>query len=932
MTGERQRGQSSRTASGNAPLRVTGSDCGEASVRSWFNTTAACARHEWRQLVYSPLTLIFQVWFLFALALSIFVVADFYSTDLATANLQWTFLPWIALVMAPALAMRAFAESAGDRALELTLSLPVPVSALVAGKWLAGSAVLILTLAFTAPFAATIGYLGSPDWGSMATGYLGAGLMLASYYAVALLAASLTRDQIGAYVCGLGGLSILLLLGWDVAARALEGTGMASLMANASQLSPKYWLDRMAEGRVELAAIAYFALVIVMSIAACAWFVERRRRPRETAGAFVERLRDVVIGTIGFACALALIGAATLLPGTLDATAEQEFTLHPQTREIARTAPDGLTVDFYYSLDESRIPASIRLHARRTENLLREMAGLSGGNISLQVHRTEPDGESAEAAQAAGVQRIAMTSGDSFMLGAVLRRADRQGVISYFDERRAQLLEYDVALALFSLGREKIPRVGILSPLLRSSNTEEPRAGFAILEEIKRQYDVAIIPHFADKLPEGLDALIVIDAPILKPSMLYAIDQHLMSGRGLIAMLDPYPRFNRANMMISPEPSEAVNDISDLLARYGARYLGGQVVGDPDLAAPVTGADQRQLSYPYWLRVRPNSMAGNHTVTASLNELLFAEAGAFELAGRGASGEGDAQGAGEAGSAAGSSIIALVRTGPKSGLQPRDSFKDTTADASAANFKTDDGGSRVIAGALAGPFESAFESAPIESPESEPATSPEGEPQSKPQSTPVERGPHLRATQSAALFVIGDADWLFDPMALQDVTVAEQTYSRPLNDNAAFILNMIEYATGDSRLIGIRSRGQVQRQFTRVADMLRDAQQTYRAQEADFVGRIAAVESTIAQVLQKTGAKSAEQLPDELRNQIKDLRGKLLPFRRELREIRRTMREEVERLGARLTLINLVGGPLLALGFASAMWRLRRRRGARATG
>ena len=60
-----------------------------------------------------------------------------------------------------------------------------------------------------------------------------------------------------------------------------------------------------------------------------------------------------------------------------------------------------------------------------------------------------------------------------------------------------------------------------------------------MLEDLKRNYDVAIIPHFSDELPDGLDALIVIDARILKRSMLYSIDQHLMAGRGLIVMLEP---------------------------------------------------------------------------------------------------------------------------------------------------------------------------------------------------------------------------------------------------------------------------------------------------------------------------------------------------------------------------------------------------------
>ena len=68
----------------------------------------AAARHEWRQLTYSPLTIIFQVGFLLTLATAIFVIGDFFSTDLVVMDLQWTFLPWVANVFIPALAMRAF--------------------------------------------------------------------------------------------------------------------------------------------------------------------------------------------------------------------------------------------------------------------------------------------------------------------------------------------------------------------------------------------------------------------------------------------------------------------------------------------------------------------------------------------------------------------------------------------------------------------------------------------------------------------------------------------------------------------------------------------------------------------------------------------------------------------------------------------------------
>lgn len=873
----------------------------------WLTDTLTVARHESRLLFYPPLTLIFQVWFLLALAICIFLVAEFYTTDLATFDLQWTFLPWVALVMAPALAMRALAESPGDRGLELTMSLPVQTSAIVTGKWLAGTLVLLLTLAMTAPFVWTVGYLGDPDWGTALSGYLGAALLLAVFYAVALLAAALTRDHVAAYVTGLAALTVMLLLGWDAASKFL-GTGSAAAFASSlTMISPKYWLDRMAEGRVELAGVATMLLLIALALAGATYLVERRRRAQSSD------FNAWVIALLAIAAALILLSGTARLPLALDLTASQEFTLHPETRAVAAASPDGITIDFYYSEDESKIPARIRQHARRVRNSLRDISGYAGGRLRVVEHRTSEDSEAEENATAAGVRRIPMTSGDSFILGAVFRHDDRQGVIPYFDEERAELLEYDLALAINTLGRKKTPRIGLLSPLLKSSNATSLREGLAMLEDLKRNYDIAVIPHFAGELPEDLDALIVIDAAILKRSMLYSIDQHVMAGRGLIVMLDPYPRFNRANMAVKAEPGSDTNDISDLLAKYGARYLSGQVVGDSALAALVTGGDGRQLNYPFWLRARRSALSTSHPVTASLNELLFSEAGAFELD-----------------PSVASAAALVTTTKDRSGVLARDKFKDGNSETLAADFSPAAGNSYTIAATLAGPFASAFDGpVPSEAADEQSEQDPSAETASPPDPAAANPStaprPHLAATNAASVFVVADADWLFDPMALQAVTVGDRTTTRPLNDNAAFLINMVEYATGEPRLIGIRSRGAIRRPFTRVSDMLKEGQARYRSEEAEYVERISAVEATIAKVLETTGVESAEQLPDTLLEEIRGLRMKLLPFRRELRRIRRSMREDVEQLGLRMTLLNLLAGPSIAI-FLWSMFRWRRQR------
>ena len=149
--------------------------------------------------------------------------------------------------------------------------------------------------------------------------------------------------------------------------------------------------------------------------------------------------------------------------------------------------------------------------------------------------------------------------------------------------------------------------------------------------------------------------------------------------------------------------------------------------------------------------------------------------------------------------------------------------------------------------------------------------------------------------------------------------------SRPLNDNVAALSNLLEAAAGRSGLAGIRSRGRLARPFTRVAGMLSDAQERYREKEADLLGRISRVEANVRKVLELSGANKLSELPDEIQGKVRELRLALLPYRRELRALRQTMREDVERLGWRLSVMNLTAGPLLVilLGLIARWWRRR---------
>ena len=130
-----------------------------------FLGVSAVLRHELRLLFFAPLTYLFQAAFLLALNAFIFLVANFYGSDEATLRLMLVFLPWVSLVLVPALSMAAWTDSHSSREIELLYSLPVSPTAVVLGKFLAGWLLLLLTLLMTLPFVLTLTYLGEPDKG-----------------------------------------------------------------------------------------------------------------------------------------------------------------------------------------------------------------------------------------------------------------------------------------------------------------------------------------------------------------------------------------------------------------------------------------------------------------------------------------------------------------------------------------------------------------------------------------------------------------------------------------------------------------------------------------------------------------------------------------------------------------------------------------------
>ena len=840
--------------------------------------------HELRQHAYSSTMPVFICGFLLFLIGGIFFIGNFLDSNLATLDLQWQFLVWISILLVPALAMRSFDGYKRSGSVDLLLSLPLPPVVFIIGKWMSGAVVLLAMLLLTFPMVVTIAFLGQPDWGVVCSGYFGAALLLLSLYSVAILSAAICKEKVSAFLLGIALVLGLLVCDIERSLLIFLPDQMEELISYSYVFSPRYWFREIVSGDVTLASVLYFLLLSVGSL----WIASRQfallRQPTHRTISAVLSSIAVFIALVGVVASITVL--TSRIDIGVDASAQRQFTLNEQTANIVRDAPQKTKIQFFSNMDMTEVPLMIRQHRDRVERLLKRMERVSNGRIEVDFIALSDDTEVAELAQMDGVAAVPMSSGDNLYLGAVFTVGEKKLSINYFDHKRAALLEYDVALQISNLSREGTPRIGVLSSFLKPKNALEPHSSFSILEELKSQYDVTVIPQFADELPEDIDVLIVIDTPILRRGMLVAIDKHISSGSGALLLVDPHQRMNEANASLAVQASEEgeINTLFDLLSSYGLEMANDKIVGDDLNPSLVRSSSGKAYPFPYWMELGKNNISRNHPVSSLLNKLLFADAGHFEITDEN------------------QIVHSIVYTSAETAELSKYEIKKQSAEQLAANFAPGSHPPRNLVVYIDGPIEQAFADGDVEV-----------------------------GSRNASLFAVSDADWIYNGYSMTEAQVGGATMPRPINDNFSLFLNIVEYLAGDERLMAIRSRGNPVRSFERVEEMLNEARRTYREREADYLSQISKAESSIAEVMQMTGAASREQLPDDLQRQVMQLQALAYPIKRNLRTLRQRMRKDVSALFRNIVIFNIAVGPILVIG-VNALLRWRRRQSRLAEG
>jgi ABC-type uncharacterized transport system involved in gliding motility auxiliary subunit len=135
----------------------------------------------------------------------------------------------------------------------------------------------------------------------------------------------------------------------------------------------------------------------------------------------------------------------------------------------------------------------------------------------------------------------------------------------------------------------------------------------------------------------------------------------------------------------------------------------------------------------------------------------------------------------------------------------------------------------------------------------------------------------------------------------------------------------VENLLGSSELISLRSRGTMQRPFTRLVEKTRAAEQRFRATEQNLRGDLQQTEARLNELMKSDDNAQGALLTAEQEQVIGEAQQKLLALRQQLRAVQRALREDLENLQHAVIFINIALVPLSVLLLAAFMQRRRRR-------
>ncbi|MBI3831953.1 MAG: Gldg family protein [Planctomycetes bacterium] len=593
-----------------------------------MNLDAICAiwRRQLGSLLLNPLGYVFILVFV-AITVGLLFFPDAYFTrNIADLEPLQLYMPWLLVVLLPALAMGSWASERELGTEEHLLTLPMTVGDALLGKWLGVVSFFTLAMAFSLSNVYWVCQLGTPDWGLVLANYAGWWLAGLVFTSLSILASTLVALPAIGFVLGVLFCASAMGFFWYVE-----------------------WFDPFNRGLVPFGGVVLSAVAGSLGLGLAALLLSSRRWPKTQYATIVAR------GVIFAAAAITLSNLSVQADRKAvdyDATNEKLSSLSPASVKILGEVKDPVTVVAFIS---KQLPEDLVLKGKEVENVLKTLEREMGARMKLSLYRpADPLDEAGTlATQQYGFtpRKVVMETAagrdeTEAFLGVVVRSGSRTERIDHFDPGLS--VEYEVLRAIRSASTAKKKIAGVVSTDLKltasfdfSFGQPQQTPEWEFVGELRKQYEIREV-SLDTPVDPAIAVLLVPQGSRLSEEQIHRLHDYIWEGRPALLTEDPLPIFPPGPdiassqgkkppnpMMGQQQPPAEKGDLQPLL-----RALGLQMDYNQILWSDYSPSFQFRNDWEHSLVWSNKKMKGIQETdeTVGIDALLFPWPGAIRIA------------------------------------------------------------------------------------------------------------------------------------------------------------------------------------------------------------------------------------------------------------------------------------------------------------
>ncbi len=477
----------------------------------------------------NPTGYVFLCLFVLLTSMAAFWPDEFFNSNLGTLGQLNKWFTYIMMFFIPAITMSIWAEEKRQGTDELLLTLPADDFDIVAGKYVAASAIYTVSLLFSQLSTFIVLALltqGEIDTGLFFTNYIGYWFIGLAMISIGMVASFLTQNLTVGFILGavFNAPLAFAFIAENVFAFIFGAAANRNVAREIRNFSVQERFDDFGRGVLSLSGMSYFLLVAVFGVYLCMVLIGKRhwsggRDGNTKLAHFLTRI--VLLGVLAYAGSM-LFRNRDLL--RLDATEMKVSSLSPVTTEMIRTLGKDrdIVVDAYIS---NEVPEQYAKIKYQIVSLLKEFESTaSSSGVSMQVRIYDsivPSSDEEKMAeqqygivpQMIRVRERGAYSDQPVLLGAAFRSGLQKVVIPFFEP--GVPVEYELARSLTTVAKPTRKKLGILKTDAKLMGGMDMRSFQSqpqqpIVEELSKQYEVIEVNASSPIDTEKYDVLLAV--------------------------------------------------------------------------------------------------------------------------------------------------------------------------------------------------------------------------------------------------------------------------------------------------------------------------------------------------------------------------------------------------------------------------------------